>query len=79
MPTPAGVPVAMMSPASRVNPADSSLIRVGMSKIRCLVFECWRSSPLIFAADLKLQGQGHGGTMENVRPHGCEGIQALSF
>src|SRR4051812_5999670 len=46
MPTPAGVPVAMMSPGRRVVPAEIVAIRVGMSKMRSRVLALWRSSPL---------------------------------
>ena len=46
MPTPEGVPVAMMSPGSRVIPREQVSISVGMSKIRSVVFASWRSSPL---------------------------------
>lgn len=39
MPTPAGVPVRIMSPDLRVNPFDRSDIIVGMSNIKFLVLE----------------------------------------
>ena len=44
MPTPAGVPVAMMSPGSSVMPREQVSISVGMSKIRSVVRASWRSS-----------------------------------
>ena len=46
MPTPAGVPVAMMSPGSSVMPAEMVAISSGMSKIRSLTGADWRRSPL---------------------------------
>ena len=46
MPTPTGVPVAMMSPGYSVMPADRVAIRLGMLKIRPVVRTFWRSSPL---------------------------------
>jgi hypothetical protein len=44
MPTPAGVPVAMMSPGSSVRPREQVSISVGMSKIMSRVIASCRSS-----------------------------------
>src|SRR5215472_9735793 len=46
-PTPAGVPVEMMSPGSSVNTPDRCSINCGSLKIRFRVFECCRVSPPI--------------------------------
>ena len=46
MPTPAGVPVAMIVPASRVMPCDSSAMISEMECSRYFVLLFWRSSPL---------------------------------
>jgi len=46
IPTPAGVPVAMMSPGRSVIPADNVAISSGMSKIRSLTGADCRGSPL---------------------------------
>src|SRR5688572_33409669 len=46
MPTPEGVPVEMTSPASSGKAALMYSIRVGTSKIRSLVFDFCRGSPL---------------------------------
>ena len=46
MPTPAGVPVAMMVPGSRVMPAVSSSRIWPMEVISREVLDCCRSSPL---------------------------------
>ena len=46
MPTPAGVPVAMMVPGSSVIPAVSSSKRAGMPVRKSRVLECCRGSPL---------------------------------
>ena len=45
MPTPAGVPVAMMSPGMSVRPAEIVSIKVGTSKMRARVLASCRSSP----------------------------------
>ena len=47
MPTPAGVPVAMMSPGISVTPAEMVAMMVGTSKMRSRVLAFCRSSPLI--------------------------------
>ena len=47
MPTPAGVPVAMMVPGSRVMPEDNSSMISAMEVMRRSVVESCRSSPLI--------------------------------
>ena len=46
MPTPAGVPVAMIVPGNKVIPEESSSMISAMPVIKRLVLECWRSSPL---------------------------------
>jgi len=46
MPTPPGVPVATTSPGSSVNAVDRCSTIAKQSKIRFLVLESWRSSPL---------------------------------
>src|SRR6266446_1471784 len=46
IPTPAGVPVAMISPGASVRPLEMVSIRVGTSKISAFVLEFWRRSPL---------------------------------
>src|SRR6185312_7367742 len=46
-PTPAGVPVLIMSPGSRVITEARCAIRSGSLKIRCRVFECCSTSPLM--------------------------------
>ncbi len=45
MPTPPGVPVATTSPGSSVNAVERCSTSAKQSKIRCFVFESWRSSP----------------------------------
>ena len=49
MPTPEGVPVAMMVPGSRVMPEDSSWIIASMPVMRRSVVESCRSSPFTLA------------------------------
>ena len=53
MPTPTGVPVAMMSPGWRVMPALMVSIIVGMSKIRSAVVAFCRVSPLTCAVQIQ--------------------------
>lgn len=50
MPTPSGVPVAMMSLGCSVMPADSVSIRVGISKIRSRVWGCYQPASIGFHA-----------------------------
>jgi len=45
-PTPAGVPVAITSPASRVMTADTRATTSSTGKTKPLVLPTWRSSPL---------------------------------
>ena len=47
MPTPTGVPVAMMSPAISVIPDEIAAIKVGISKINSDSLASWRSSSLM--------------------------------
>ncbi len=45
MPTPDGVPVATTSPGSSVKAVERCSTRAKQSKMSCLVFDSWRSSP----------------------------------
>ena len=47
-PTPDGVPVAIISPGSKVIPEDKSEIRVGILKSKCFVLERCFSTPFFF-------------------------------
>ena len=58
MPTPDGVPVAMISPASKVIPCDKSDTTFGISFKNNFVFEFWRSSP--FTLHLISTSTGNG-------------------
>ena len=55
-PTPAGVPVAITSPGTRVIPADSAAISVGMAKIIWLTGAACRTSPLTLSSMAPLSG-----------------------
>ena len=61
-PTPAGVPVAITSPALRVVPAERVLIRVGMENIRSSVVASWRFSPLTKVCTRSFLGRYSAGT-----------------
>ena len=76
MPTPTGVPVAMMSPGFRVMPALIVSMIVGMSKIRSAVVAFCRSSPLTVAAHAG-PGPSHLVGGDDPRAHRAEGVEAL--
>ena len=71
IPTPAGVPVAMMSPASKVEPLESSVIRRGTEKMNSPVLPSWRISPFTLVTISNVAGAAsrssmHGPTGQNV-------------
>ena len=57
MPTPAGVPVAMMVPGSRVMPEDSSSMISAMLLRSRLVLELCRGSPLTSVVSVSAGGK----------------------
>ena len=58
MPTPAGVPVRIISPALRVRPLDRSEIIVGISNIKFLVLESCLTSPFSLQPIFNSTGKG---------------------
>src|ERR1017187_3911680 len=76
-PTPGGVPVEIKSPTSQVADLERWLIRNGTLKIRLLVFESCKVSPLSVREIRRLWGSGISSAVTIHGPVGAKVSQLL--
>lgn len=74
IPTPSGVPVAMISPGSNVMPEERVEISLATEKIKSVVLPSWRSGHL-FCVDCERKRPAAN---EDSGAYGAESIQAFS-